>query len=125
MNLTPQLYEHERRLLSYILTEGRRTIPAHLPTTAYFESDQTGEAHRRFAEEVNDSWAHVTPAGELALDGLNAHVTRLEAQYEQLGMHQIRAGTKAAANTLQCLRHNPAVVFEGEPSDSLLVLAIS
>lgn len=108
-------YVGERKLLRYVLQEGREKIPVELATRAYtehlLESEETFYA---FREAVDRAWNYMMPDGQGAFAQLNIYVGSLETRYLLRGLPSKQANEQAVADALRDIEYQPEIVFGGD-----------
>jgi hypothetical protein len=110
------IYVGERKLLRYVLQEGRERIPVELATLAYTEHLLASkDAFYTFRDAVDRAWNFMMPDGQGAFAQLNIYVGSLETRYLLQGLSSKEANEQAVAQALRDIGHQPETVFGGDP----------
>lgn len=118
------IYVGERKLLRYVLQEGRERIPVELATLAYTEHLLASkEAFYKFRDAVDRAWGFMMPYGEGALTQLNIYVGSLETRYLLQGLPSKQANERAVAQALRDIECQPETVFGGDPEKRAATLS--
>ena len=110
------IYVGERKLLRYVLQEGREIIPVELATLAYTEHHLASkDAFYKFRDAVDRAWNFMMPDGQGAFAQLNIYVGSLETRYLLQGLPAKEANEQAVAQALRDIEYKPETVFGGDP----------
>lgn len=116
-------YVGERKLLRYVLQEGREKIPVELATLAYTEHLlPSKDAFYKFRDAVDRAWNFMMPDGQGAFAQLNIYVGSLESRYLLKGLPSKQAHEQAVADALRDIEYQPEVVFGGNPEKRAVTL---
>jgi hypothetical protein len=117
------IYVDERKLLRYVLQEGRERIPVELATLAYTEHHLASkDAFYKFRDAVDRAWNFMMPDGQGAFAQLNIYVGSLERRYLLQGLPSKQANERAVAQALRDIEYQPETVFGGDPEKRAVTL---
>lgn len=118
------IYAGERKLLRYVLQEGREIIPVELATLAYTEHHLASkDAFYKFRDAVDRSWNFMMPDGQGAFAQLSIYVGSLETRYLLQGLPSKQANERAVAQALRDIECQPETVFGGDPEKRAATLS--